>query len=176
MKALRTVLFGLVLSTAVALAPSARAADVIGYVNLQRAILEVEDGKKAKARLKKTFEEKQAKLQKEEAELEKLRAQLEGADPETADDATKAKAIELQKRFLKLRQDLMNEQQDLKKLESEALSAITDKMRKVIAQMGKKGGYLMIMEAQESSLLFAKPHLDITNEVIRKYNAKYGGK
>ena len=32
----------------------------------------------------------------------------------------------------------------------------------------------MIMEAQESSLLFAKAHLDLTNEVIRKYNARYG--
>ena len=31
----------------------------------------------------------------------------------------------------------------------------------------------LILEVSDSRLLFAKPHLDLTNELIRKYNAKY---
>ena len=33
--------------------------------------------------------------------------------------------------------------------------------------------HTLILEVAESRLLFAKPHLDLTNEVIRKYNGKY---
>lgn len=177
MNRIRIALTALVLAfVAGALPRPALAADkgLIGYVNLQRAIVEVEDGKRAKARLEKTFKEKQAALQKEEAELEAMKEQLKGADMSKEDPETRAKVLALQKKFLALREALMKEQQELKKLEGEALSKITKKMRKVVEQLGKSGGYMMIIEAQESSILFAKPHLDVTNEVIRRYNAKYG--
>lgn len=147
---------------------------LIGYVNLQRAITETEDGKKAKAKLEKAFKEKQAKLQEEEKALQALKDQL-GEDVDTEDPETRAKILELQKRYLALREQLLKEQQELKRLEGEELAKITKRLRVIIREIGKSGGYIMIMEAQESSILFAKPHLDITNEVIRRYNARHGG-
>jgi Skp family chaperone for outer membrane proteins len=46
-------------------------------------------------------------------------------------------------------------------------------MRGVIKEIGEQGGYTLILEVQDARLLYAKPHLDLTNEVIRKYNGKY---
>ncbi|NJK88591.1 MAG: OmpH family outer membrane protein [Myxococcales bacterium] len=46
-------------------------------------------------------------------------------------------------------------------------------MKGVIAEVGAAGGYDLVLEIQANRLLFAKDHLDITNEVIRKYNVKY---
>lgn len=148
------------------------AAPLIGYVNLQRAILEVEEGKRAKAELKKTFEKKQKALASKEGELKAMKDAL---DQQSVVDnaATRAKRAEFEAKFMELQQTLMAEQQALQQLESKALSKITDKMRAVIGKIGKADGYTIILEIQESRLLFAKPHLDITNQVIRKYNQKY---
>ena len=173
----RLGLAGLILVAAFSAQPaSAQAAKSnIGYVNLQRAIIEVEDGKKAKARLEKTFKQKQTALRAKEQELESMKKRLEGSGMKQDDPKSRAQVLEFQKKFMALRETLMKEQQELKKLEGQALSEITKKLRKIIREIGRRGGYLMIMEAQESSLLFAKPHLDITNEVIRKYNARHPG-
>ena len=40
--------------------------------------------------------------------------------------------------------------------------------------MGREQGYTMIVE--KSSVLYAKNHLDLTNELIRRYNNAYGKK
>lgn len=154
-------------------APGLAAEDTIGYVNLQRAIVEVEDGKRAKAKLEAAFKEKQSALREKEEELESMKKRLEAANIDRDDPKARAQLLEFQKKFLSLRERLLKEQQELKQLEGEALSAITKKLRKIIEEVGKKGGYTLIMEMSESSLLFAKPHLDLTNEVIRKYNARH---
>ena len=148
----------------------AHAKEVLGYVNLQRAILEVDEGKRAKEALKKTFEKKQTDLQKKEQELKSLKDALE-RDAAKEDPQTRQKRIEFQNKLLDLQQVFVKEQQELQQLEQKELSAITQKMRKIIDDIGKQGNYTLILEIQDSRLLYAKAHLDLTNEVIRKYNA-----
>jgi outer membrane protein len=150
----------------------AHAKEVLGYVNLQRAILEVDEGKRAKEALKKTFEKKQADLQKKEQELKSLKDALE-RDATKDDPQTRQKRIEFQNKLLDLQQVFVKEQQELQQLEQKELSAITAKMRKIIEDIGKTGGYTLILEIQDSRLLYAKAHLDLTNEVIRKYNSMH---
>lgn len=151
----------------------ARAEDpLIGYVNLQRAILEVEEGKRAKAQLKKTFDKKQKALSKQEAELKALQDKLEKSAGKN-DDATRKQRVDFQQKLMELQQVFMTEQQELAKLEQKTLAGITKKMRGVISDIGRKGKYTLILEVQENRLLFGKPHLDLTNEVIRKYNQKF---
>jgi outer membrane protein len=176
MKQFQSALFGLIIAGVVGLRPDAAEAaqSNIGYVNLQRAIVETEDGKRAKAELERTFKKKQKALRAKEKELEAMRERLRASKMKQDDPKARAKILEFQKKFLALRQTLMKEQKELKQLEEQALSKITKKLRRIIKRIGKREGYLMIMEAQESSLLFAKAHLDLTNEVIRKYNARYG--
>jgi outer membrane protein len=146
---------------------------LIGYVNLQRAILEVEEGKRAKANLKKTFEKKQTDLSKRENELKNLKDAIERESMVKDDAATRQRKVDFQNKLLELQQVFVKEQQELQAAEQKELAAITEKMRAVIAELGKTGGYTIILEVQDSRLLFAKPSLDLTNEIIRKYNGKY---
>lgn len=146
----------------------------IGYVNLQRAIQEVQDGKDAQRRLRSTYEEKAKKLKEREEELLALRTQLEEAQKAGDSKAFEALRPDYEKKAMALQTDMMKEQKELKELEGKALSGITSKLEKIIKEMGKSGNYLLIMEAQGNGLLFAKAHLDLTNEVIRRYNARHG--
>jgi outer membrane protein len=146
---------------------------VIGYVNLQRAVIEVKEGKRAKDKLKETFEKKQAQLGQKEAELNTLKARLEKESVVKDDEATRKRQAEFQSKLMELQQTFRSEQQALQQAEQEALSGITKKMRDVISEIGKKGQYTLILEVQDSRLLYAKQHLDLTNEVIRNYDKKY---
>jgi outer membrane protein len=147
---------------------------LIGYVSIQRAILETDEGKRAKAKLKGTFDEKQKKLSDKENELVRMKDTLEKEAKAKPDDPEiRKKVMEFQNKLLELKQVFLKEQQELQEAEQKELSGITDKMRKVIQEIGKDGGYTMILEVAENRLLYAKPHLDLTNEVIRKYNSRH---
>jgi outer membrane protein len=167
---LRSILSVAALGLALRVLPAeAQGETRIGYVNLQRAILEVDEGKKAKSALKATFDEKQKRLSAKEAELAKAKDVLDKeTDPNNPE--TRKKIVEFQGKLGELRETFMKEQQDLQKQEQAQLGQITAKMRKVIDKLGKARGYTLILEVQDSRLLFAKPHLDLTNEVIREYN------
>lgn len=171
----KSVLFGVgiaFLGTMLRVAPAEAADPLIGYVSLQRAILEVEEGKRAKANLKKVFEKKQAELTKKESELKAMKDALDAKNPGAQDPATQKQRSEFQAKLMELQQTFVKEQQELQGQEQKELTAITEKMRTVIKEIGNAGGYQVILEIQDSRLLFAKPHLDLTNEVIRKYNLK----
>ncbi len=160
--------------TATALpAEAKKGTNLIGYVSLQRAILEVEEGKRAKEGLKSTFEEKKKSIKAEEQKLLKLRDEIRQEASVKTDSALRERAMEFEKKRYALQEQLMKEQKALQQLEQQELEKITAKMRKVIDQIGKAGGYTLILELQDARLLFAKPHLDLTNEVIRKYNSKH---
>lgn len=168
------MLMGLVLMAYLTQPFQAQAAELqIGYVNLQRAILEVEEGKRAKNSLRAEFERKQKELSQREAELKKLKDTLEREAGTKNDPSLNAKQLEFQNKLVELQQIFMKEQQALQASEQKELGAITTKMRKIIDGLGKQGSYTLILEGNDSRLLFAKPHLDLTNEVIRNYNSKH---
>lgn len=155
-------------------APPQKGGDVvIGYVQMQRAIVEVDEGKRARDQLKSAFDEKQKKLTSREDELKKLKDAIEGQGQSKDDPATRAKKTEFQQKLVELQQIYVKEQQELQEAQAKQVSTIADKMRKVIQEIGEQGGYTLILENTESRLLFARPYLDLTNEVIRKYNAKH---
>jgi outer membrane protein len=155
-----------------ALAATPAAAQVkLGYVDLQRALNEVDEGKAAKALLKKDFEEKQRQLDGRKAEFEKLNADFEKQQALMSDQAKKDKAVDLQRRMVDLQQVYQQLQGDLAQREQEMTGGIYGKMRIIVKDIAEADGFTMIFE--ERALQYAQPSLDLTNELIRKYNAKH---
>jgi len=52
---------------------------------------------------------------------------------------------------------------------------IFDKMANIVRDIAEADGFTMVLERTDSGLVFAAPALDLTNELIRKYNAKFPG-
>ena len=84
------------------------------------------------------------------------------------------KVADLQKKLLEVQQLYYSLQQDLSKREGEVTGQIFQKMGVILGQMGNEQGYSAILE--KSAAPFYKPALDVTNELIRRYNAAYGKK
>jgi Skp family chaperone for outer membrane proteins len=59
-------------------------------------------------------------------------------------------------------------QQDLQGKEQKETAKIFERMTKIIGEIAAGENFSMIVD--KSALVYAKPHLDLTNELIRRYN------
>lgn len=158
-----------------ALAAPAAAADVkLGYVDLQRALNEVEEGAAAKKALKKEFDEKQKQLDGKQNELKAIKEELDARGSMMKPEVKQEKLADLQKRLMETQQLYVSLQQELSKREADATGEIFKKMGVIMNTMGEGEGYTLIVE--KSAVLYAKGALDLTNELIRRYNDAYGKK
>ena len=144
----------------------------IGYVDLQRALNEVDEGKKAKKRLKKDFEKKQAALNKQQEKLKEMQKELETGGMMLSEEAKRQKAMEFQKGMYELQQTYMKLQGELAQDEAKATKKIFDKMGVIIEEIAKEKGVDLVLERTESAVLYAKDDMDMTGELIKRYNAK----
>jgi outer membrane protein len=147
----------------------------IGYVDMQRALGETEDGRKAKANLKKIFDQKQKELDEQQEELKKAIEDLDKKRTLLPADKVHEKEVELQTRMQKVQQTYVRHQQDLQQKEQEATGKILERMQKILAKIAVAENFTMIMDKTQGGLVFAKPSLDLTNDLIRRYNAGEGG-
>src|SRR4051794_2547301 len=76
----------------------------LGYVDLQRALYETEDGRKAKAQLKKVFDQKQKELDEQQEDFKKVKEDLDKKRSLMAPDKVREKETELQTKFEKVQQ------------------------------------------------------------------------
>ncbi len=144
------------------------------FVDMQRAMREVDEGKTAKSRLEKMKKERQDKLDKRQEELRAMQKDFEAQQEFMKEDVKSAKRDEFRQKLGELQQTYMALQQELAKEEAKLSQKILGRMSKILAKIGKAEGFTMIFEKGDGGLLWAEQHLDLTNEVIRRYNAGEG--
>lgn len=148
---------------------SATAQVKIGYVDLQRALNEVDEGKAAKKKLQSDFAQKQKALDGSQQEVKRLKEELE-SNPMLSDEIKRQKAMVLQQKMYELQQLYFQLQQELSQKEAQATKKIFDKMGDIIVKIGKEKGYDLVLERNESRVLYAKSGMDLTDELIKRYN------
>lgn len=151
-------------------APVAQAEEMkVGYIDIQKAIQATTAGKKAKGELEKEFNAKNAEFQKRQADFKKMGEDLEKKKLALSDEARAKKAQELQGEFMKLQKDMGESQLGMQKKEAEALKPIIEKLEKAIDTVAKSGGYTMILEKGQQSVVWAKKELDLTDTVVKEF-------
>lgn len=152
----------------------AHADDKLAYVDLQRALEETNDGKAAKAKLKADFDQKQKELDAKQEELKKMKEDFDKKSALMKDDAKNKMQQDMQQRLMQLQDTYARLQSELQKREAEATRGILAKLSAVVQRIAERENFAMVLE-RSSSVVYGKPALDITNEVIRTYNSQAGG-
>lgn len=141
----------------------------IGYVNLRYAVRNVQDGKKAQAKLKRMRAQYQKTLNKDRKKLEtarklymKRRALLRGK-------AKKREEVKLQKMIMKIQQRYRVLMRKLTLAERQEMGVILRKMQAILKTIIRDKGIQLMLEKRGSSLLYAPKGYDHTKELIRRY-------
>ena len=167
----KTLTTALVLISAVASAGEFKAA----YVDIQRAVQEVDEGKAAKTRLQAMADKKQKDFEKEQntlkAEFETYQKQKETMDPKAAS----ARELELQKKLVEFQQKSEKLRLEMAESERKELGSIFPKLEQLLGQIAQREGLTMVFDKSSSGLAWAPTSLDLTNELIRMYNNQFKG-
>jgi outer membrane protein len=149
---------------------SAHAAEMkIGYVDLQKAIQMTSEGKKAKSDLEKEFNAKKTDFQKKEADIKKMGEDLEKKKAAWSDDMRQRKGQEFQAEMMKFQKEVNDSQVAISKKERELTAPILEKLSKAMEKVAKDGGYDMVLERTEQSVLWAKHDLDLTDTIVKEF-------
>ena len=145
----------------------------VGYVDLQRALLEVHEGVAAKAKLKADLDKKKSDFEAEQNKLRQDKEILDKQGPMMSEEVRNQKFAELQKRLFDLTQKAEKLQMEMATAEQKELKKIFEKMDPIIASFAQRDGLTMMFEKTDSGLVYAPASLDYTNELVRTYNNMY---
>ncbi len=157
---------------ALLLATAAPAADLkIAVVDMQRALNECDAGKKAKDQVKLKFEKAQGELKRQKDELDKQQEDFDKRALVLKMDQQRDMQKELETKTLDFKRKYEDFQRDLKRIDAELTSGIVEQLYGVVAEYGAQKGYTMVLETSSGVLLSSDKSVDITDEVIKLYNA-----
>jgi outer membrane protein len=147
----------------------------IAVVDLQRALNETEDGRRAKARLKRLFKQRQQALDKSQNQLKALKEQIEQQVKAGVNEKVlQERAAEYQKALIELQSKYMEYQRELADQEARLTREIIARMERILRRIGQAEGYTLIVERNEGGVVWVPTNLDITDAVIQRYNAGEG--
>jgi len=152
---------------------SALAADLkIAYVDIQKAVNESNAGKDAKKAITKEVEKFQRLVTDKQKELQTMKESLEKQAPMLTPDARATREKEYQNKLREFQRWGEDSQNEINQKRMEMERNISIGLLKVIQKLGADEGYTFILEKNETIVLFASKTIDITDRVIKAYDAQ----
>ena len=146
----------------------------VAVINLQRAVLESNEIKKASTALEAKYKPRQQELEKLQADLERIQQQLQAGQGKLSPQGE----ADLQAEGTRKQTQLTRKSEDLQKEvdaeRNEVLAKSSKQMQDVVTKLATEKGYDIVVDV--SNTVFFKPALEITNDAIAAYNVAYPGK
>jgi outer membrane protein len=140
----------------------------VAIVNMQRAVIESEEMKKASTDMEAKYKPRQLAAQKIETELQGIQQQLQtgqGKLTPQAEQDLQATGQRRQRELQHLSEDLQN---DVQAERNDILQKAALKMQEVVKKLAEEKGYDVVVDTQVT--IYFKPALEITNDAIAAYN------
>ncbi len=151
----------------------------IGVVDVERAIVQTVEGKKAEAAFTAKFETLRKDIETKQKQLEDQQNKLKTQDRVLSDAVKADLAKDIQRRQTDLTRIQEDAQKELETMRGELMRPIAEVTETVLNAFAKELGYTVIIDTsnpQNSSVVFANPTADVTEEVIRRVDAAMAAK
>ncbi|RLE26829.1 MAG: hypothetical protein DRJ61_01020 [Acidobacteria bacterium] len=163
---LRTVLF----VVAIGVATSGMAQINIAVIDIQRVVTDSDAGKESLGRLQKLQDAKIAEGRAIQETMDGLREQLS----KQRFTLTESKVAELSKQIedkgIAMQRFQDDAQRELDEARRTALAGLEERILPVIDEVGKERKMTLIFNKFQAGLVYADESVDITDEVIRRFN------
>jgi outer membrane protein len=148
---------------------SARAAEQkVAAVDVQRAVMQTEDGLRAQATLKKLFDSRQQELNKKQNDLQKQREDIDKQSKVLSKEALQKRIDEWQKQMVELQTVFIEYNKELEKKQKELTDPIVEKVMGIIKRIASTEGYDLIVD--KATVAFVRTDLDLTDRCIQMVN------
>ncbi|MGA3174289.1 MAG: OmpH family outer membrane protein [Syntrophorhabdales bacterium] len=142
----------------------------IGYVDLQRVMVESDRGKEARKALTEELEKRKKEVSQRQEDLQKMKDTLEKQVAMITPEARAEKEKQYQTKLKDYQRITNDYQAELQQKDQEYIQKILKDLEEVIKGMGDSEKYTFILEKTQGGILFASPSADITDKVIGLYN------
>jgi outer membrane protein len=161
----------MVCSALLGVAQMASAQPKITVINLQRAVLESAEIKKADADMQARYKPRSAALEQLQKDIAGIAQQLQanaGKFTPQAEAELTAQGQKKQRDLQRLQEDL---QADVERERNDILQKATLKMSEIVKKIAEEKGYDLVVDM--STAVFVKPAMEITNDAIAAYDKAY---
>jgi outer membrane protein len=150
------------------------AADVakIGVLDLQKILETSRAGKSIQAELKKQKSKMESDLKQKGSEIEKISRRLEREAMVMSKEMRDEKEREHRIKVNDFKSLQTKYRKDLQTLEVRLMNQLQKDIKEIVDSIGKKKGYLLIIN--KYSVLYSPGSIDITDDLIKRLNAKTG--
>jgi outer membrane protein len=145
----------------------------VAVVDVQRAVMQTEDGLRAQATLKKLFDSRQQELNKRQQELGKQKEEIDKQAKVLSQGALQKKVDDWQKQMVELQQTFVEYNKELEKKQKELTDPVFEKVLGIIKRLAARDGYDVILDKQ--TVAYIRSDLDLTDQCIQLYNSGGGG-
>ena len=168
---LRTGWIAVALLAAFFLCADVQAAEVkIGVFNIGRILTQSAHGQTIKQRIEGRAKELEAKFKPEQDALLAMRQDIDKKSSAWSEEVKADKIREFQKKQRDFQVKADDARFELKQMEGKEMEPFTKALQDVVAQVGKEGGYTMIVQAQ-SPFEYFSPSIDLNDTIIKRLNA-----
>jgi outer membrane protein len=146
----------------------------VAYINIQRIAQESDEGKASTAKVKALNDKKVAELGERNKQLQAAQQKLQASSvlSDEAKDRAQKEIDRLQVEIQRATQDAQAEVQDL---QQELQNEFQRKLMPIIQQMATEKGLYMLFSQADAGIVWADLGLDITSDVIKRFNAATAG-
>jgi len=148
----------------------------IGIIDFQRIVKTSSAGKKAMAEINKKGKEMEADLKKRGSEIEELKKNFDREALVMSKEMREQKGRDFRIKLNDFKTLEKKYSNDLRTLNARLVSRIQKDVFKLVEEIGKKEGFLLVMERMEGGIVYFPNSINITDRVIQLYNTKFAEK
>ncbi|HEY1955733.1 MAG TPA: OmpH family outer membrane protein [Polyangiaceae bacterium] len=141
----------------------------VAVVDVQRAMMQTEDGLRVQATLKKEFDKKQQELNKKQTDLQKQKEDIDKQAKVLSKDAYSRKLEELQKQMMELQTMFVDYNKQIDKEQKEKTEPIFEKIMAIVKRIATTENYDIVVD--KTTVAYVRTDLDLTDKCIQMYNS-----
>jgi len=145
----------------------------VGVVDVQRAVMQTEDGLRAQATLKKLFDNRQQELNKRQLDMQKQKEDIDKQSHVLSQAALQKKVDDWTRQMQELQTTFVEYNKELEKKQKELTDPIFERVLGAIKRIAGTDGYDLIVD--RATVAFARGDLDLTDRVIQISNGSSTG-
>ncbi len=143
----------------------------VGFVDMQKALNSSSSGRAAVERLKGLMEAKTGELQNEKAAIDKMKDDLDKQGLLMNETARREREDELRRLERDLSRKFNDSKEEIGKEQERLMEGIRKDLFKITEEVGREKGFTLVLERQYSGIIYATDSIDLTDEIIKRYDS-----